>query len=277
MSVGVASDSLPADGQSAVELAKSPNRSDDQCKVKVTYVQGDVRGVRMDTVIITMCERDKDTVITMREVDLAVNNVLTPPTHITTGNNSRAEITMPDGSIIRVGPNSDIEVEDALCKPGTEDRDRIKETMGEIWAATTHALGGDNVIIESGNGMGSPRGTIFSFESMTVGDDTVVTERTYEGEVVVTKTNGTDKTLTSAEDQIKQIQEDYKNGKITMQEYQDKAMQISKDAYNYNKSANTVTVEAGYQSVVKREGPPSTPEKFDPDPNAWFVDSNFGK
>ncbi len=275
---GVDNDSLPADGQSTIETKLMPNGPDDNCKVKITYVSGDVMGVRWDTLITFVCEQtNKDTIITRREVDLQVNNTLTPPTHIKTGDNSRVEITYPDGSVARIGPNSDVQLEEAFCQPGVQQRDLFKEILGEIWAAATHALGGDNVTIETNYGFTGVRGTIFSVKSGVSNGDTVITVRTYDGEVDFTKTAGTDKTLTSAQDQLKQLQDDYKNGKITMQEFQEQALKLESNANEYNKSSNTVTVQSGYQTVIKKEGPPSTPEKFDPDPNAWFMDSNFGK
>ena len=96
-------------------------------------------------------------------------------------------------------------------------------------------LGGDNVTVETSHASTAVRGTIFTVKSEMVDGDTVVTERTYDGEVDITKTNGTDKTFTSAEDQVKQLMDDYKNGKITMAEYQAKALELSKNVYEYNK------------------------------------------
>ena len=136
---GVESDSLPADGQSEIELTSKPDRPDDGCNVKNTYVSGDVRGVKWDTLIVSICEQsNRDTIITKREVDLAVNNVLSPPAHIQTGDHSRVEVTYPDGSVARIGPNSDVQLEEAFLPAGTEEHDRIKEIQGEIWSAATY-------------------------------------------------------------------------------------------------------------------------------------------
>src|SRR5437016_3504706 len=107
---GIANDSLLFDG--AEEIHFNRNTFKENCNIKVTYVKGEVWGQRKDSIYVMDCSNEKIWLIKEVEASLKPTDVLVPKDHIKTGNNSSIEITFPDGSIMRLGPNTDFTFED---------------------------------------------------------------------------------------------------------------------------------------------------------------------
>jgi hypothetical protein len=61
---------------------------------------------------------------------------------VSAGPGSRAEITFADGSVIRIGPKSSLEIADCQFSPNTDIS--VKDVLGSVWAAISGALGGSD-------------------------------------------------------------------------------------------------------------------------------------
>jgi hypothetical protein len=268
---GASPDTLLFDGEAVLYN----NPSDNSCKLKVTYLKGDVIGTAERSEVIWGCLPENINVAAERVLqtgDMVVMN----GSPVKTGNNSYIELEAQDGSIIRIGPNSSA---DFNCNtefiPGNS-RISVKLVLGTIWAKVTHALGGDAMNIKTSRAIAGIRGTIFSIETKL--EDGVYTDilRTYEGSV---EFRGNPENKIDKEEIRKQsdsLQKAYREGKITIEELTSKMKElvnpVEKAVDEY-----MVMVEGGYESVIRGTDPPTQPASLTEDPNAWYNDKNFGK
>lgn len=76
----------------------------------------------------------------------AVGAIINTGQTVSTGANSRVEITLVDGSLYRIGPNSKVECDgqSTFAQNPRSISDDFKLLLGNIWAATSGALGGDH-------------------------------------------------------------------------------------------------------------------------------------
>jgi FecR protein len=84
--------------------------------------------------------------ITFSEGDApAVGTSITDGQVVSTGADGRAEITFPDGAIMRIGRGSKVQCTGEGFTPEEKSiGDRLKIILGNVWAATSDALGGDH-------------------------------------------------------------------------------------------------------------------------------------
>ena len=95
---------------------------------------------------------------------------------IETGPDSRAEIALPAGAVIRIGERSKVTVDDFAPKKSFS----LKLALGNVWAKVHKLLSDETFQIETENAVAGVRGTEFRLE-VAPGEDDLL--RVYEGAV----------------------------------------------------------------------------------------------
>jgi FecR protein len=90
-------------------------------------------------------------VVTFSEGDApAVGTLINPGDIVSTGVKSRVEITIPDGGIYRLGPQSKLQCNGQTTFVPEGRRDNFKLILGSMWAAISDALGGTHEFVDQG-------------------------------------------------------------------------------------------------------------------------------
>ncbi len=101
---------------------------------------------------------------------------------LTTGARSRLEVTLGDKSVLRLGPNSELVIEDAEVKDDGRKVD-TKLVLGNVWAKVSTALGGDNKFeVTTDRAVAGVRGTVFRVDAKK---DKAVVVSVFAGAVAV--------------------------------------------------------------------------------------------
>lgn len=168
------------------------------------------------------------------------------------------DITMPDGSVVRGAPGSEINIDEASCQDNRSFSFRL--LMGSLWNEVSPYIGGENKYeVRTENAVTGSRGTkflvkvaydtVFSNPERTVWDVNIATTiAVLEGKVEVSNTNGA--TLTDNASQVK-LYEDFENKRITLEEFQRRVAEIQNN--------NKVLVEAGMETTVLNSQAPGIP------------------
>ncbi len=230
------------------------------CKVIVERVSGDVMGFVMVTKVIFTCgETSTMTEFIKRKVQ--VGDTLVLGDEIITGTDGKIALGLPDGSEMRIGPDSKVMVPSAYCdSPGG-----IKVMLGKIWINVKKQLGKKKYEVNSPGMAVGVRGTQFTIEVIT-GEDIV---KVYEGSVDVRKSNLSNDTKDNAKEYAK-LTEDFQAGKITMEEYIKKSKEYQD---NISKVMTSKICEAGFMMTVTDNI--GEPVKFESTGDEWFDDVNF--
>ena len=102
---------------------------------------------------------------------------------IETGESGRVEITMPSGTLLRLGEKSRITLGEAVPQKAFSAR----LLLGNVWAKVHKLIAGETFHIETENGVAGVRGTEFRVEVAPQQEDLV---RVYEGVVQVDAKDG---------------------------------------------------------------------------------------
>jgi hypothetical protein len=135
---------------------------------KATFVKGDV------SVSIGGAEPSR----VKRNQEIAAGSV------VKTGEGARAELTFPDGSVVRVGPGSELKVEGAAYDGKTKEV-KVEATLvaGEAWAKVAKLVGDDPQFqVKTNNAVAGVRGTVFR---VNVDRDEATVVKVYNGAVAV--------------------------------------------------------------------------------------------
>lgn len=103
---------------------------------------------------------------------------------VQTGEGARAELTFPDGSVLRVGPASTLKLDGATFK-GTSKEVQVEATLvaGQAWAKVTKLAGDDPKFqVRTANAVAGVRGTVFR---VNVDRDEATVVKVYNGAVAV--------------------------------------------------------------------------------------------
>jgi hypothetical protein len=106
---------------------------------------------------------------------------------VRTGEDSRARLDISDGTVLRLGANTEFELA-ALSPEPTDATTRFNLTVGKVWARVTQALGGGSFEIEAASGTATVRGSHMSVEFFSANGHMIVT--CLEGECRLTSTTG---------------------------------------------------------------------------------------
>lgn len=168
------------------------------------------------------------------------------------------EVTMPDGSIIRGGPGSELNMSEQACDNGRSFSFRL--LLGSMWNSVSPYIGGETKYeVKTENAVTGSRGTKFlvNITYDTVYDNSeksvwsvnkITKVACLEGVVEVSNSNGA--TLTDTATQVR-LYEDFQAGRITTEEMQRRVSEIENN--------NKLLVNAGMETTVYNEQPPSPP------------------
>ncbi len=249
-------DSLLFDGSE-----NSINTAAGKCKVIVERVSGDVEGYVMVTKNIITCG-ETSTMTEFIKKKVQVGDTLVLGDEIITGADGKIALGLPDGSEMRIGPDSKVMIPSAYCdSPGG-----IKVMLGKIWINVKKQLGKKKYITTHSTAIGV-RGTQFTVE-ITTGEDIV---KVYEGSVEVSKSGLSNDTKDNAKEYAK-LTEDFQAGKITMEEYISKSKEYQD---NISKVMTGKMCEAGFMITVTDSI--GEPAKIESTGSEWFDDAKFTK
>lgn len=268
------SDTLLFDGESNANYQALSFSGD--CKFKVTYLKGKVIGTSTRKELVAhMCGPGTYEDVTSEHYLENSEEVFSGS--VSTGDKSCIELQAPDGSVIRLGPNSSTTLD---CNAKFEEDGKklsVKLVLGTIWSHVTHALGGDNQMeVQTSRAIAGVRGTIFIYETKIENGVYSDKLRTLEGSVDFrgNAENKIDKD--ELQRQTKILEEDFKAGRITLEEFTRKVKELSDPVINTVDQFH-VLVEAGNESVIRGTEPPTNPSKFVETGDEWYLDKNFGK
>jgi hypothetical protein len=106
---------------------------------------------------------------------------------VKTGEKSRLELTLPDGSRLRLGAASKVTLSEGQFK-GAERRVSVTMWVGRLWAKVAKELGGESKFeVETANAVAGVRGTSFT---VIANQDLSALVRVYSGTVGVRKNDG---------------------------------------------------------------------------------------
>lgn len=103
---------------------------------------------------------------------------------VKTGENARAELTFPDGSVVRIGPSSELKLTGAAFDGKTKAVKVETELVGgEAWAKVATLVGNDAQFkVKTQNAVAGVRGTVFR---INVDKDEATVVKVYNGSVAV--------------------------------------------------------------------------------------------
>lgn len=102
---------------------------------------------------------------------------------VRTGSNARLELSLPDGSVLRIDANSEVSLQSLLSSNTSGGKTSMKVKAGRVWANVTKAVGGEKKFeAETKNSVAGVRGTVFRLD-FTEEKGTIV--GVYEGSVAV--------------------------------------------------------------------------------------------
>ncbi len=255
-------DSLTFDG--AEEFIPIKNISA-PCELRVTYVSGKVEGTKFTKQAFVMCGIVQNDSIEVEEVgQIKVGDRIKPNKGIKTGPDGEIEITTPHGSI-RIAPNTSFNMSDELC--GTY---VLGIDVGEIYSNVTKLFGNESYTVVTERDAIGVRGTKFLVKSSHEKDEI----KLYEGSIELNLKVSDEAFSTSQDKQAEmlKLQQEYANGKITLEEYTKKMGTIFSSK---KKEDVKLMLEAGYMVTVTDKI--STPVLLPENENNWFDDANFFK
>lgn len=260
-------DSLLFDGESNARTETFYSISGNDCEYRVTYVKGTATGKIKKMQIFDVCGVRKDTIYEYVNGAIEKYSVIKGGEIIKTGPESKVKIELSDGSEILLGPNTNFTLPVNIC-------DNIKTAplfLGSVWIKLKKLIGGSKFEVSTEIGWSGVRGTEFSVEIIEENGIRYDVTKVYEGSVEVKLVGtGNINSIDEAAKELDKLQEDYNNGKVTMEEYMKKTQEylavMQGKAVDMRKS---VMVEPGY--LVKTDGKVlGDPVQFNTSEDTWF-------
>lgn len=233
-----------------------------KCLIRITRLEhGIITGYRCRKEKGLLCGVKEVEGIVMRKVMLNVGDYILPGDSIeVTGRNAEFSLSWYDnGTVINeqftvmfrtaqtwVIPKDFCETNKDFDYENGHMRDFLKLPLkmpGLLWLGIKRLVGAPDFQVETERAVTGPRGTIFSVEFVD-GNEVV---KVHEGSVLIKPK----KFDVSANEEMGKLTQDYQSGKITMEEYSKRAMElapkIKEEAVNISKK---IIVEAGQQITV---------------------------
>lgn len=181
---------------------------------------------------------------------LSQGDLLRHGDHVTTGDKTRIELAMPDGSFLRFDEKTTFELISADYDEETKQRDiKVHSALGKTWAKVASLVGGGGRFqVSAKNAVAGVRGTTFR---MNVNPDTSVVVKVYWGDIHVSSPpQEVDKPIEVPKPRKVEGPHPVEGPRpVTMQEW-------------------TYIVRAMQQVVVLPDGTVSKPFRFDPEVDA---------
>ncbi len=246
----------------------------DHCYVYVEHVKGNAQGTIMTTKYETICGGQVDTVTYFKKGKVKQGDKLETGEIISTGPDSYLSIMFPDHKTIRLSPNSQMMLNKDYCQNNGPIQILLQE--GEMYGDDRLGNQDKKFNVTTKYGTSIVDGTLFTVGTTINGSDTTDILKVYEGSVkfqMLLGKTGINK-VSDKGSQLKQLYEDYKNGKITNEEFT-KKMQDAQNGMVESLPKEPVHVTAGYKSTILNGANATDPETFDASENRWFDDVNF--
>jgi ferric-dicitrate binding protein FerR (iron transport regulator) len=120
---------------------------------------------------------------TGRALPLALNGTVEENDVVTTLDNAKVELKLKDGSVIRIGPATKLQLKSAYFGKAGEKRFSAKLFFGRVWSKVTGLVGSESKFeVETDNAVAGVRGTTFRVDANT---DRSVLVRVYAGAVAM--------------------------------------------------------------------------------------------
>lgn len=288
-------DSLLFDG--AEENSDVINISDYSCSFVVNFghhAWGDV----LQRKIMQICGQPDTTWELKKNVELKATDMLAEGSKVMTEYDGEVSILMKTGSSsgdviteFYLAGNSELELPrltdlcNALKKKMDPGQITIDFNKGKIfykinkevdnilqdWHDLSHDAG--LIIVHAYNSVIDHVNTQFSVEVTQVGDDTVDVIKVYEGSAKIKLKTAPPPGKNNTKEQIDQLNEDFKNGKITKEDYQSKLMEITQKLTSSATDMLPQDVEAGNKCTVTKNSLKVEPIESNDD--HWW--ENIGK
>ena len=165
--------------------------------------------------------------------------------YVRTESASKLELTLPDGSVLRLGDDTLFQIETSL--PKKDKGTSFSVLLGKTWAKVRTVSGGQTFDVKTKTAVAGVRGTVFSVLAQ---QDTATTVKVFEGEVAVSNRPARERVAVLDEGQKKEpgTKEAKKGGRVEIappreiskkqwEEMIAKAMQMVKVAANGELSA----------------------------------------
>lgn len=257
-------DSLLFDGENNIRTETFISKTDNDCEYRVTYVKGNATGKIKKMTIFEAC--GKDTVYEYENGAIEKYSVIKGGEHVKTGPESSVNIELSDGSSIFLGPNTDYTLPSNVC-------DILRQSYldaGGVYIKIKKLIGGGKFEVSDRGMIVGVRGTEFSVEIVEVNGIEFSVIKVYESAVEVSLKNIDTKSYENKSDELQKLSEDMQAGKITMEEYSAKSMEITRQLQNESSNLKlTQIVEAGH--MLKTDGKVlGEPVQFNTSEDTWF-------
>jgi FecR protein len=252
-------DSLLFDGGNDIQGLKFIT-DDTDCGVEAEEVKGEVYGtVRVRKMMVKECGGEEVPVTVTEKRLIKKGDILQLGEEIITGENAGLTLSDANASVIKLGPKTILEITpDEFCTGKTF----ISVKAGKVWSKVKKLFGGGRFEVSTPFAGVGVRGTEFTVET----DGTTDIIRVYEGIVEVKKMIFTED---STEKDLEQNASDFEQGKITMEEYAQRLMIITKAAnQNLKEYIQPIGLNAGYQITITKENI-TGPETITGDDGWW--------
>ena len=260
-------DSLLFDGESNMRTETFYSISGNDCEFRVTYVKGTATGKIKKMQIFDVCGVRKDTIYEYVNGAIEKYSVIKGGEMVKIGPESTAQIELPDGSEIVLGPNTNYTLPTRAC----DLMSNSSLSMGSVWIKLKKLIGGGKFEVSTERYVAGVRGTEFSVEIIEENGIKYDVTKVYEGSVEVKLVGtGNINSIDEAAKELDKLQEDYNNGKVTMEEYMKKTQEylavMQGKAVDMRKS---VMVEPGY--FIKTDGKVlGDPVQFNTSEDTWY-------
>ncbi len=225
-------------------------KSDEPCSLKVEDVEGKVIGTVIKWEIVDICG-EKDSMETYEKRQLKPGDQLKPGEDIETGPDSKAYIKMPNrGNDFKfwVGADSKINIPKSACDILNMNT-KLLILDGGLIHFMTHTF------------VEGKRSYEISLPYMSIGwsgtEFTVIhkdgenTIKVYEGTVKVELKKYDEGNLVNSNEEMRKLGEDFQNGKITIDEFNEKSAKYINTIKNeVSKLKMSENIEAGYQCTI---------------------------
>lgn len=250
------------------------------CFVKVYRVSGDVDAMVLKCTLVDICG-EIDTLVEQKRKKVVMGDKLKLGDYIITGNDGMIELELKDGSVIRVGPNSKMLVSSSISCDFSAGG---IINLGKMWFDIKKLYSGGKYELKTNppgeswpiNAFIGVRGTTFATDIVKDGEFMTIILKVYEGSVTFgqdMKSEANKKKAKDKDDQMKKLSEDYKNGKVSVEEFAIKMSEIQAGL----KEITEITVNAGFESRMTGTDKPTDPVPIIANENNWFNDPVFNK
>lgn len=258
-------DSLLFDGQNTVRTETYYSATDNECEYRVTYVKGNATGNIRKRQIFEVCG-STDTIDEYENGALVKNSVIKGGEPVITGPESTARIELTDGSEIVLGPNTKYSLPVNVC-------DLLRKSFletGSLWVKMKKLIGIGKFEVSTGGCVVGNRGTEYTVEIIEENGIQYDVTKVYEGSVEISLKNIDTKGYENKGDALTKLTEELQSGKITMEEFSAKSLEITQSLQNETSQLGAIKiVEAGYS--LKTDGKIlGEPEQFNTSADSWF-------